>query len=142
MEKDVKKRLSAKSALQHTWIQNMQDKKFDKELNIEKLENLKSFHATQKMSQAAITFMVTQLATKGEQSKLRNSFNQFDTNGDGVIEFDEFLKGYASLYPQLSADELKVECDKLFKQADTDGNGTLSYEEWCVATINKRDLLN
>ena len=44
--------------------------------------------------------MSAQLSTKKEQNELRKTFNQFDTNGDGKIEKDEFIAAYKQVYPQ------------------------------------------
>jgi Ca2+-binding EF-hand superfamily protein len=38
--------------------------------------------------------MTTHLATKEERIELRKSFQQFDINGDGKIELDEFIAAY------------------------------------------------
>lgn len=53
----------------------MNESKFNVALNQTQVQNLKSFNAEHKLSQAAITFMVTQLASKKEQQKIRDSFN-------------------------------------------------------------------
>jgi len=43
--------------------------------------------------------MAGHLATKAQQKELKTSFNQFDENGDGLIQKDEFLRAYRRLYP-------------------------------------------
>jgi Ca2+-binding EF-hand superfamily protein len=42
--------------------------------------------------------MVTHLSTKKEQNELRKTFNQFDINGDGKIEEEEFINAYKKVY--------------------------------------------
>ena len=86
--------------------------------------------------------MVTQLADKEEQKRLRDSFTQFDKDGNGFIELDEFLDAYKVMYPHMDPEDLITEATKIFKQADTDGSGSLDFGEWSCATINKRTLLN
>jgi len=43
--------------------------------------------------------MSSHLATKAQQKELKQSFNQFDENGDGLIQKEEFLRGFRRLYP-------------------------------------------
>jgi calcium-dependent protein kinase len=44
------------------------------------------------------------------------------------------------MYPHI--DEIEKEATEVFKKCDLDNNGYLDYGEWCVATVNKRELLN
>ena len=73
---------------------------------------------------------------------MRDTFNQFDTNGDGVIQKDEFLRAYRVLYPDQSAEEVDERAIEVFKNADVDGSGAIDFGEWCTATINQTELLN
>ena len=42
----------------------------------------------------------------------------------------ELFEGYTRIYPQLSAEEVRLEVDNLFAKADHDGNGEIDYTEW------------
>jgi len=64
------------------------------------LGNLAQFKNDSKMKQATLTFMATHLATKQQLSTLRQTFLEFDENGDGLISKDEFIRGYRRLYPK------------------------------------------
>lgn len=86
--------------------------------------------------------MVTHLSSKKEQQALRNTFNQFDKNGDGKIERQEFIDAYKKIYPHIDPVQVEKEANDFFTQADQDGNGEIDFGEWCAATINKRQLLN
>jgi len=39
------------------------------------------------------------MTTKRQQHELKKSFLQFDTNGDGLIQRNEFVVAYNTLYP-------------------------------------------
>ena len=39
-------------------------------------------------------------------------------------------------------DEVEARANEIFDQADVDGNGEIDYNEWCLATINKNELIN
>jgi Ca2+-binding EF-hand superfamily protein len=60
----------------------------------------------------------------------RHWFAVADTNGDHVIQQDEYTKMYGSLFP-LTAEELATGFAKL----DRDGNGVISHEEIRAATL-------
>jgi len=83
--KDPEKRLSAVDALAHPWIQQKVSSKFNAKLANKSINNLASFNNESKLKQATLTFMSSHLATKKQQHELRQSFNQFDENGDGLI---------------------------------------------------------
>ena len=86
--------------------------------------------------------MVSHLSTKAEQIELRKTFNQFDVNGDGKIELQEFIGSYKKVYPAMDQNKVIKEATELFNNVDLDKNGTIDFGEWCAATINKRSLLN
>ena len=90
------------------------------------------------MRQAVLTFMSGHLATKKDQQTLKKSFLQFDENGDGLIQEDEFIKGFKVMNKDktLSDEDLIEMAKKIFKEADTDGSGEIDFDEWCTATIN------
>lgn len=92
--------------------------------------NLKNFRSEQKLKQAALVYMVAHFTSKEEEAKLRESFQQFDTDKSGKIELEEFIKAYQKSYPKSSAEFVKEEATKIFKMADIDGNGHVDYEEW------------
>jgi len=63
-------------------------------------------------------------------------------NGDGKIDKDEFKKAYKNIYPDHDEEKIDEECERLFTAADVDKSGVVDYNEWCAATINKREVLN
>ena len=82
------------------------------------------------------------LATKKQQRELRTSFNQFDENGDGMIQRSEFLKAYRAMNPNVANDEMDERANEIFDHADADGSGEIDFGEWCTATINQQELLS
>ena len=76
------------------------------------------------------------------QEELRKSFNQFDENGDGLIQRHEFIKGYKKIHEDKNMEEVEERANQIFDAADVDGSGEIDFGEWCSATINKTDLLN
>ncbi len=59
--------MSAVDAINHPWIKKkVNEPPIDSKSTLMALKNLKGFRAEQKMQQAAITFIVSQLASKDE----------------------------------------------------------------------------
>ena len=95
-----------------------------------------------KLKQATLTFMAGHLATKAQQAELKKSFNQWDENGDGLIQESEFVNGYRRLFPDQDPTEVDERAKEIFGHADTDHSGAIDFSEWCTATINQNQLLN
>ena len=89
-----------------------------------------------KLKQATLTFMAGHLATKTQQAELRKSFNQWDENGDGLIQKEEFINGFRKLHPNLPKLVVDERAIEVFTHADTDHSGAIDFGEWCTATIN------
>lgn len=86
--------------------------------------------------------MVSHLSTKRMQEDLRKSFNQWDENGDGLIQRHEFINGYKRIHETKNVEEVEERANAIFDAADVDGSGEIDFGEWCAATINKNELLN
>lgn len=59
---------------------------------------------------------------------VRNTFDQIDTDGNGVIDTEELL----SLLQRFDTGATEEEALMIFKDLDTDGNGTISFDEFQV----------
>ena len=59
-------------------------------------------------------------------------FNALDTDGDGSLGFDEFVKAYQVLNPNASM----VQLNAMFQEADLDGSGTIDLHEVSFQLIN------
>ena len=133
------KRLSANEALTHKWLVSNNTKTVDKNLSIKCLKNMKKFHAERKLQQASLTYIVNNLLSKEEKNDLLELFQQFDTNGDGVLTKEEILHGYQTIMP---FDYAEREVQRIMTEVDIDKSGTIDYNEFVLATINKQKLLN
>jgi calmodulin len=58
--------------------------------------------------------------------ELREAFNQFDQDGSGAIDRQEFAELMESLDAGMSDDELEIG----FSEVDRDGNGTIEFGEF------------
>ena len=60
--------------------------------------------------------MAGHLATKQQQEELRKSFNQFDENGDGLIQKQEFINGYKKLFPDQDPLDVEERATEIFEK--------------------------
>jgi calcium-dependent protein kinase len=143
LNKNPKKRISARQALKHSWFTS--DSCFDEvniiDLNYSKvvLNNLKNFHAEQKFQQAVVTYITHNLVKKNQMQHLRKVFNMFDKDHDGRISKMELKQAFSDLLGTVLAD---IELEAIFRSIDHDNNGYIEYEEFLRATIDKDLLLS
>jgi calcium-dependent protein kinase len=141
LNKNYKNRLSAVEALQHPWIQNIDNQKINF-ISIETLNqivtNLYRYSAVQKLQQASIAFIVHNLISREMTKELRKCFIQFDTNGDGRLDKKELINGLKMVDTK---NDLEQEVDRVMKIIDVDGNGFIEYEEFLRAGLDKKKIL-
>ncbi len=137
---DPKKRFSAQQALNHPWVKKFCQQCFDKEFTIELLNNMRSFKTQNKLQQAALTYIASQLTTSQEKEKLQNTFILLDLNGDGRLSTDELVVAFKQFF---DADfPAEKESETIMMQLDIDENGYIDYTEFVLATLNKKRLLS
>ena len=61
-----------------------------------------------------------------ERQELREMFNHFDRDANGVIDFGEFTKLLGALEADMEPPEIKVG----FEVIDSNGNGLIDYLEF------------
>eukprot|EP00928_Gymnodinium_smaydae_P032618 TRINITY_DN23573_c0_g1_i1.p1 TRINITY_DN23573_c0_g1~~TRINITY_DN23573_c0_g1_i1.p1 ORF type:complete len:574 (+),score=92.20 TRINITY_DN23573_c0_g1_i1:94-1722(+) len=132
---DPKQRFTALEALSHPWIccaNNVPTRLHDLTPTVKALTE---FHRCSRLRRAAITAVATQL-TGRQMDNLQAQFLLMDTNGDGRISKQEFVKGIAILAP---GDSDNAECwaAELFDSVDTDGSEEIEYTEWLAAAVHE-----
>lgn len=136
---DQDERISAYDALNHPWIAkytavNTQD---EKQTSIS-LKNLQSFSARNQLQQAVIAYIANHLQSQETMNKLKKVFQQFDKNGDGVLEKSELIEGYMKLGK--SKKQATKIVDKIMQEIDINNNGTIDYSEFLMANLKQGDI--
>eukprot|EP01069_Polyplicarium_translucidae_P011040 Polyplicarium_translucidae@DN3451_c0_g1_i1.p1 len=153
---DPSKRITAEDALQHPWLTKMiekRDPKVEEPALANALKNMKKFHTSQKLAQAALLFIGSKLTTAEETKELTDIFRKLDTNGDGQLDRKELIHGYSLLFEKqakaadeertpLSPTQVEAEVDKILESADFDKNGTIEYSEFVTVAMDTRTLLS
>jgi len=134
MKRDASKRWSAQEVLECPWMQN-DEKSTAKPSNISSsvlVSNMKQIHTTNAFTRAAMPYVAKALDDNSIKD-LRDQFHAIDTDGNGVITFEEMRKACQS--SQIDCADLET----LFKEADMDGNGQFEWTEFltCMLQVNQ-----
>ncbi|KAL8446854.1 hypothetical protein Emag_004615 [Eimeria magna] len=131
------KRITAKEALQHPWIQMYAaghggvEQALSVRLGSDLIERFKSFQRLHKLKRLAITCVAYQLSDS-EIGMLHDAFAALDKNADGVLTVNEIQQGLQQCGVH-GDDVLEV-----LKELDTDGNGTIDYTEFIAASMDHK----
>ena len=133
------KRLSALDCMNQSWfIKNKGKNTSDKKMAKNVLGNMKKFKRDRKLEQATIGFIVNQLISKEERKELVKQFQEWDTNGDGVLSRDEIIEGYRKTYGAVDENEI----DNMMMSIDLDGNGVIDYNEFLSCAFNRDKIMS
>ncbi|AFZ79295.1 protein kinase domain containing protein [Theileria equi strain WA] len=137
-----KRRISADEALNHEWIL-----KHTKSANPAPamapsvsnnlVERFRSFIKYSKMKQLALTCIAYHL-TDVDIGDLNDTFEAFDTDGDGVLTVSEVLHGLRSSIRNRQTSIGDPTIERLVEELDTNGDGTIEYTEFLAATIDEK----
>eukprot|EP00826_Nyctotherus_ovalis_P065374 TRINITY_DN9610_c0_g1_i8.p1 TRINITY_DN9610_c0_g1~~TRINITY_DN9610_c0_g1_i8.p1 ORF type:complete len:242 (+),score=42.48 TRINITY_DN9610_c0_g1_i8:147-872(+) len=127
------RRFTAQEALEHKWLKNKEFNRLEPEMVESTMMSLKNFQVVlpvtaktkQKLEQATLMYIATQLVNKEEKEKLKETFMALDKNADGKLSREELLEGYVKLYG--SKVKAEVEVDNIMANVDIDNNGYIDY---------------
>lgn len=105
----------------------------------EVLDNLKKFSVKNKFQQATIAYLVRHVANKELFDELKEIFEAFDTDKDGILSYEEIKEGLNKYYP--TSKEVVFDFDEIIKKLDQDSNNQIEYEEFLRNMVNMKSLL-
>ena len=136
---DIKKRYSAKQALNHPWIiKHRLNNKIDKEKLKEVVTNFKNYSAKLKLQQLTLAYIVHNLIPKEDCEFLREVFIIFDESGSGRLTKEQLIKGLNNILPLKEAEN---EVNRLMDIIDVDGSGFIEFEEFLRAGLDKKKII-
>jgi len=135
---DQRTRLSAEQALHDPWITtHVTQGPLTSAITLTSLDNLKHFRADEKLKQAALSFITSQLLTQEQTAQIRDVFRNLDRNGDGRLSKDELLSAYRQHNTEEQTQEI---VENVMRKVDVDKNGFIDYSEFLAASINVQTL--
>jgi len=133
------KRLSAAEVLQHPWFSNYEEKeKINKQIAVSAFSNMKKFKRNKQFEHATITFIINQLVSKEDRQELQKQFMLWDKNKDGVLNKDEIIESYQTVYGTVDPDIV----ENMIKSVDLNGNGVIDYNEFLNCTVNRDKIIS
>lgn len=135
------KRISAKNALMHPWLNNATRVLLSNTSARSIFANLQNFHTEQQLQKATITFIVSQLSTKEEREQMQEAFKYIDVDHSGTLSRDELLAGYLQLYGN-EIEDIESSVDQIMAQVDVDRSGEIDYNEFIAATMSTQLLVS
>ena len=142
LEKDSKKRLSAKEALEHNWFKKFGGRSLFSNYKKEEVEpyinNLFNYSFNSKIQQLVIAFLVHNLPSSESSVIILKLFRHFNKSGNCKLTKEELRQG---LYEYKGKEEVDQYVENLFLLLDGDNNGYIEYEEFLRASIDKKLIL-
>eukprot|EP00929_Paragymnodinium_shiwhaense_P072403 TRINITY_DN36751_c0_g1_i2.p1 TRINITY_DN36751_c0_g1~~TRINITY_DN36751_c0_g1_i2.p1 ORF type:complete len:288 (+),score=91.60 TRINITY_DN36751_c0_g1_i2:406-1269(+) len=147
------KRLTAKQALSHAWLQSIgphgsnswqtasmavgaRPSKSSSPLDKAGMKRIRTFGEASRLEKTVLTIMA-HLSHYQEVADLRESFAALDLEGNGTLSKDEIRQGitnsagFGGVGVAMCEEELEV----IFSSLDLDGTGKVHWTEWLAATL-------
>jgi len=136
LEKSPSQRLSAKQAMQHTWLRETAPH-HSSPLSQSVISNLQAFRNEHRLKKAALHILARH---QDDQilDQLRDIFLELDDDGDGIITATELQKGLSSAGVTSMAHQ---EVKELLKAVDADGDGQIDYTEFLAASMQRQSVV-
>ena len=113
-------------------------------IKVRKLIIFKFKQIEQKLQQAVLSYLANYMgvvSNDDERQKLMNIFKEFDTNGDGQLEYQEIFEGYRHYFEGDDA-KAEVEAKKIFEKLDFNNNGSIDYSEFLITHLDPVKVIN
>jgi len=132
---DPDERLTAKQALEHEWLHQDLNPSHDKPKDgtmVKIYQKLENFAEVSEFQRLALTVLAHKSSTD-EIIELRNAFNEFDTERNGIISMNEF-RAAMEKSNEISYSYTQDQMDEMFHKIKNK-DGVIQYSEFLAATL-------
>jgi calcium-dependent protein kinase len=130
MNRNINKRINAKDALKHVWLEKDQIlEKFDENVGVEILNKISNFVIGKSLRRSILSYIQSKKYYTEKNIELLRLFKQIDQDGNGLLEVSEIYDKYGKFFPGTPKEAWsKV---KLFvERVDINNNGVIEYSEF------------
>ena len=144
LERDIKKRINAETALNHPWFDVFKSKEIlndiqHKEMIKRFVNNLKNYRRTSLIQETALTYLVHNYPDLDQVVNACKLFGKIDINGNGKITLIDLTNGLCKLLKNKNMEE---DAKRIFENLDVEGTNYLYYEEFIKAAVDKKIFLD
>jgi len=138
LERDPKKRLTAKQALAHPWLsEEMVPDIPNAPLEGQVISRLQRYATSGLLKRSVMRRMVNEFTMDGsEVEELQAIFRSFDVDQSGFLTPEEMWEGVNRAGFDITLEEIK----QVFSRVDTDGNERINCNEWVAALYDWQTL--
>jgi len=139
MNKNIHKRMNAKDALNHVWLEK--DKilgNFEENVGVEILNKISNFVIGKSLRRSILSYIQSKKYYTEKNIDLLKLFKQIDQDGNGLLEVSEIYDKYGKFFPgtpKEAWDKVKLFVERI----DINNNGVIEYSEFLTISslINK-----
>lgn len=127
---EPEKRITAKEALQNSWLAKIKDANASFTEARICLKRLKFYQTQTILQRTVLSYFATVDLMPKEEKKLQEYFALFDLDHDGKLSEQDLVQGYTRLYSNNSKAKFVVK--NIMKSLDLKKNGTINFTGNCI----------
>jgi len=131
-------RISAQSALQHSWMSRFFHVEPDEDKTTTVMANLTKYQRGSLLREAVTNFVATHNVTRQETKKLRDIFLRLNESGTAELVPKELEKYYETAQGARAVETVR----KIFEQLDPNNTGKVEFKEFLCAAIETKEALS
>jgi len=102
------------------------------------LNNLRSLKASNKIQQAILTLIATQILPDHDIMPIRRVFSSIDEDNSGIVGRDELVQMF---FKYLKGQMTDIELDRMLSIVDADMSGEIAFSEFMIACLEPKKVL-
>jgi len=132
LEFNPEERITAKDALDHSWLtDNTFDAGVPAYVPENLMNNIRAFREQNKLKRAALTVIASQ-AREQDIKNLKSLFLCLDTDNSGTLSKQEMVDGFQ----RLGWENVPTDLQEIIRDMDSDDSGAVDYTEFIAAAID------
>ena len=132
------KRISAKAALQHPWMQRFFSVSPDEDKMNSALLNLTKYKRGSLLREAITNFVVAHVLPRAEVRKLRDVFLLLNESGTAQLVPEELVKHYS----QKSSADAAETVRRIFVELDPEHTGKIEFKAFLCGAVDAKEVLS